>query len=190
MTQQWSPGTLRRRRRGALLLCLLLPAGCGPPLPAGAPAEEATDAPLPSRAATDLPISPDETPLDLRLDALLGGAPEPGGRARNPFRFTRAAPRPLMPAAGVSGGNPAITPGGVDGWRLAAAADAVRFLGVLEAPESVGRVAVVTDGAGVYHGRVGDVVGGRYRIVAIDRTAMMLERVEDGERMTLERSDE
>ena len=94
-----------------------------------------------------------------------------------------------MPADGVSGGNPAITPGGVDGWRLAAA-DAVRFLGVLEAPESVGRVAVVTDGAGVYHGRVGDVVGGRYRIVAIDRTAMVLERVEDGARLTLRPSAE
>ena len=183
------PGTRRWRRFGALLACLFLPVGCGPPLPAGASAGEAAAAPaLTSRS---LPAdSPDETLLDVRLDALLGDAPEPGGRARNPFRFTRAAPPSLMPADGVPGGNPAIPLGGVDGWRPAGEPPAVRFLGVLEAPESVGRVAVVTDGAGVYHGRVGDVVGGRYRIVAIDRTAMVLERVEDGERLTLQPSGE
>ena len=126
----------------------------------------------------------------MRLDALLGGAPEPGGGARNPFRFTPTAPPSLMPEGGVAGGTPAIPPGGVDGWRPAGEPPAVRFLGVLEAPESVGRVAVVTDGAGVWHGRVGDVVGGRYRIVAIDSTAMVLERVENGERLTLTPSGE
>ena len=67
----------------------------------------------------------------------------------------------------------------VDGWRPAGEAEAVRFIGILEAPESAGRVAVLADGAGVHHGRVGDVVVGRYRIVALDRSALLLERLED-----------
>ena len=184
-----SPGTRRRRRFGALLACLFLPAGCGPPLPAGAPAEDAAPAPALTTGARTAD-SPDETPFDVRLDALLGDAPEPAGRVRNPFRFTQPAPPSLMPGDGVPGGNPAIPPGGVDGWRPAGEQPAVRFLGVLEAPESAGRVAVVTDGADIYHGRVDDIVGGRYRIVAIDRTAMVIERVEDGERLTLRPSGE
>ena len=119
------------------------------------------------------------------LDALSGGPPAPGGRNRNPFRFEREAPPSLMPAVGAAGGSPGVPPAAVDGWRPAGEADAVRFIGVLEAPESVGRVAVLSDGAGVHHGRVGDVVVGRYRIVALDRTAVLLERLEDGERLTL-----
>ena len=68
------------------------------------------------------------------------------------------------------------------GWT--AGGEAVRFIGVLEAPERVGRVAVLADGAGVQRGRAGDVVG-RYRIVTLDRSALLLERLEDGERLTL-----
>ena len=124
------------------------------------------------------------------LDALSGGAPAPDRGRRNPFRFEPETLPPLMPAAGAAGGSPAVAPGAVDGWRPAGEAEAVRFIGVLEAPESVGRVAVLADGAGVHHGRVGDVVVGRYRIVALDRTALLLERIEDGERLTLRPSGE
>ena len=171
----------RRRRFGVLLACLLLPAGCRPQLPADASAGGAAVGPALTSGGR-----PADMPDEVRLGALPGGAPAPGGDARNPFRFARApAPPPLMPADGVPGGNPAISPGRVDGWRPAGDPEAIRFLGVLEAPESVGRVAVVTDGDGVYHGRAGDVVGGRYRIVAIDRTAVVIERVEGGERLTL-----
>ena len=119
------------------------------------------------------------------LDALAGGAPEPGRRIRNPFRFERETLLPLMGATDAAGGSPAASPGVVDGWRPAGDVEAVRFIGVLEAPASVGRVAVLADAAGVHHGRVGDVVAGRYRIVALDRTALLLERLEDRERLTL-----
>lgn len=119
------------------------------------------------------------------LDALPGGVPAPDGRMRNPFRFERETLPPLMPAAGAAGGSSPVAPGAVDGWRPAGEVETVRFIGILEAPESVGRVAVLADGAGVHHGRVGDVVVGRYRIVSLDRTALLLERLEDGERLTL-----
>ena len=163
---------------------LLLSGACAAPRPAAAPAGEVdADSALTSRG---LPAdSPDEPSFDVGLDALSGGAVPPGRRTRNPFRFERETLPPLMPAAGPADGNPAVAPGAVDGWRPAGEVETVRFIGVLEAPESVGRVAVLTDGAGVHHGRVGDVVVGRYRIVAIDRTALRLERLEDGARLTL-----
>ena len=44
---------------------------------------------------------------------------------------------------------------------------------------------VLADDGGVYHGRLNDVVGGRYRIVALDPTSLVIERIEDGERRTL-----
>ncbi len=159
---------------------ILLSVACAAPLPTGAPAAD------PALTSPGPPAdSPDGPSLDVGLDALSGGVPAPDGRLRNPFRFERGNPPPLMPAAGPAGGRPAVAPGAVDGWRPAGEAEAVRFIGILEAPESVGRVAVLADGAGVHHGRVGDVVAGRYRIVALDRTALLLERLEDGERLTL-----
>ena len=163
---------------------LLLSAACSAPLPADTPARgvDADPALTSGSAATD---SPDEPWLGVELDALSGGAPAPGGRVRNPFRFEREALPPPRRAAGPADGSLPVPPGAVDGWRPAEENEAVRFIGVLEAPESVGRVAVLADGAGVHHGRVGDVVGGRYRIVALDRSALLLERLEDGERLTL-----
>ena len=163
---------------------LLLSVACAAPLPAGAPVREvaadpALTSPGPPADSSDGPS------LDVGLDALSGGAASPGGRMRNPFRFERETLPPLMPAVDPAGGNPTVAPGAVDGWRPAGEAEAVRFIGILEAPESAGRVAVLADGAGVHHGRVGDVVVGRYRIVALDRSALLLERLEDGERLTL-----
>lgn len=163
---------------------LFLAVACAAPPPSGAPAGEVD--PDPALTSPGPPAdSPDEPSFDVGLDALSGGAASPGGRTRNPFRFEREPLPSLMPAAGAAGGSPAVAPGAVDGWRPAGEAEAVRFIGILEAPESVGRVAVLADGAGVHHGRVGDVVVGRYRIVALDRTALLLERLEDGERRTL-----
>ncbi len=179
-----SPATPRRRLLGALLPGLLLTSACTAPPPAGAPAREVD--PGPALTSRGLPAdSPDEPPFDVGLDALSGDAPALGGGIRNPFRFERETLPPLMPAGGAADGSPAVAPGAVDGWRPADEAAAVRFIGVLEAPESVGRVAVLADGGGVHHGRVGDVVGGRYLIVALDRSALLLERIEDGERLTL-----
>lgn len=176
-----SPGTRRWRRRGALLLCLILPAGCRAPLPAPA-GEQNPAAALTSR---DRPAdTPDESSLDVRLDALSGAAPAPGGHARNPFRLERAV-SPAIPEDDVEGGSPGVLPGGVDGWRPAGEQPAIRFLGIVEAAESVGLVAVLADDGGVYHGRVNEVVGGRYRIAALDRTSIVIERVRDGERRTL-----
>ena len=61
----------------------------------------------------------------------------------------------------------------------------MRLLGLVKAPDRGLRVAIVGDGRDVYHGGVGDVVAGRYRVVAIDRTSIEIERVRDGRRRIL-----
>ncbi len=179
------PAIHSRRCAGVLLMGVLAACGGGPaPFPAASAGGSGT-APA-ARGRTAGGPAEHEAPLDVRLDALPGRPPAPAGPARNPFRFgPAAAPPPLTPGGGGSGGNAAASPVQVDGWRPAEDPAALRFIGVLEAPESAGRVAVLTDGAGVYHGRVDDVVGGRWRIVALDRAAVVLERSGSGERLTL-----
>lgn len=179
-------GTRGRRGRGVLLACLAVLAGCRAPLPASRPVGDAN--PAPALTNRRLPAdSPDGSRLDVRLEALSGGTPAPGGRARNPFRLERRQPSPML-GGRVAVEAAGIPLGAVDGWRPAAEAAAVRFLGILDAPESAGLVGVLADGGGVHHGRVGDVVGGRHRIVALDRTSLVIERIGDGERRTLGRS--
>ena len=46
-------------------------------------------------------------------------------------------------------------------------------------------MAVLTDGDGVYHGLVNNVVKGRYRILAIDADSVEVEDVTRGTRMSL-----
>ena len=52
------------------------------------------------------------------------------------------------------------------------------FIGFVESPGIEGRVVVLTDGTLVFHGRVGDVVDGRYRIVGIGLESVDVERLD------------
>lgn len=74
-------------------------------------------------------------------------------------------------------------------WSTAAepfdAGPALVFLGVVDAPASAGRVAVVKAGASIHHGRVGDVVAADYRIVAIESPRLDLEPAGGGSVETL-----
>lgn len=54
------------------------------------------------------------------------------------------------------------------------------FLGVLHAPESAGRVAVVKVNGKVHHGRVGDVLASDYRVMDIDTGRVDLEPLGGG----------
>jgi Tfp pilus assembly protein PilP len=43
----------------------------------------------------------------------------------------------------------------------------LKFIGIVQKQGESTRIAVLSDGRGVYHGREGDVIEGRYRIVRI-----------------------
>jgi len=59
------------------------------------------------------------------------------------------------------------------------------FIGFVESPGVDGRIVVLTDGNSVFHGRMGEVVDGRYRIVGIDSESIEVEGVDGSDKRTL-----
>ena len=164
----------------------ILLAGCGlaAPSPGGS---RTTDSPAPLMAPARPADTLGEPLLDVRRNAASSDRPPLAGGSRDPFRFGPAdggeppgtAPGEAPPAVSDdAAGRMPDRPADPDGAVL-------RFIGLVDAPESAGRVAVVTDGAGVFHGRVDDVVAGRYRIIAIDPASIEIEPVPSGRRRTL-----
>jgi hypothetical protein len=61
----------------------------------------------------------------------------------------------------------------------------LKFFGVVTGPGRVGKVAALGDGKFVYHGREGEIVEGRYRIVKIGEESIQLEYVDGRGRQTI-----
>lgn len=134
-----------------------------------------------------------EAPPDVRLDALEPEWPALVESARNPFRFQpRASAAPARPAAvaqrplappSVAGG-----PGGAGGAGApvvqAPPPIPLKFIGAIEAP-GVGKIAALSDGKFVYHGREGDIIEGRYRIVKIGVESIVMEHADGRGRQTI-----
>ena len=137
--------------------------------------------------------------IDIPLEALLERKSPALVAERNLFRFGSAAGRGreasgASPSAG--GRSPSVAPGrgsaepaGVTGTMVAPPAPdrlgALRLIGVVEARDRPGRVAVLADGDDVYHGLVNDVVRGRYRILSITATSIEVEDLVRGTRTLL-----
>lgn len=84
------------------------------------------------------------------------------------IRGIRANPTPTIPPVAASS-SPA----------------ALRVVGFVEARNRLLRVAVLTDGDGIYYGAASDVVKGRYRILAVSGPSIQIEDMVHGTRMTL-----
>ena len=133
--------------------------------------------------------------IDIPLEALLDRKSPPLVVGRNLFRFgstpdvARPASAAAPPASGggsVQGSAAPTTATGTTAMPPASAGvGAIRLIGVVEARNRVGRVAVLADGDGVYHGLVDDIVKGRYRILSITAASVEVEDVTRRTRMTL-----
>ena len=148
------------------------------------PAEQPQDAGAAAAAGMNGSAAADtegESGLDVRLDRLAEPRPVRLESSRNPFRF--GGGRPENAAAGRPAAAPREAPGAEPrrGPR-----PALRFIGVVDAPESAGAIAVLTDGADVFQGRVGDTVDGRYRIIRIADDAVDVELLVAGGGRTLQ----
>jgi hypothetical protein len=126
--------------------------------PAGAPAANAAQ---PGKSGPSSGVN---------LDALSQERPEPEGSNRNPFRF-RPAPPPLppLPPAGSRGAAPP-PPLAPDGPAQPPPPPPIplKYIGeVADTAKPGGKIAVLSDGRNVYHGREGEVIEGRYRILRI-----------------------
>lgn len=118
-------------------------------------------------------------------------APQEGGR--DPFR-TGAAP---ATAAGGGAGPSAARPAGPATPPPALPSGpilppgppppppiAVKFIGVVSRRD-IGKVAVLSDGKNVYYGREGEIVDGRWRIVAIGEESLQIEYADGRGRQTV-----
>ncbi|MYD71135.1 MAG: hypothetical protein F4W89_10395 [Acidobacteria bacterium] len=165
-------------------------AGCGlvPPAAESGPA----DAPR----SADSPGSPTADPAraipDLRLERLFAERPPPREIHRNPFRFGPATP-PEGPEPPAGGSPPPLPePAATAAPNAPGAASAprpvgipLRLIGIVEVGAATGPVAVLTDDRSVHHGRAGDTIEGRYRIISTDEASVELEDLTTGARMTL-----
>ena len=134
---------------------------------------------------------PAPRPIDVKLDALgkAAAAEEPEGARRNPFRMGAATPAPA-PEGTVAGRTP--TP--VGPVPLAPVGPPqppppppipYRFIGLLSGVPGQGRIAVLTDGRTVVHGRVNEIIEGRYRIVQIGEESLQIEHYDGRGRQTI-----
>ena len=124
---------------------------------------------------------------DVHLEALQRERPKPGDVDRNLFRFKSkpppppsvpATPRPTEPASGPPvplGPPPPPTASPIP----------FKFIGILEVPGQSRRVAILSDPRGVYHGREGDIIEGRYRILKIGTESIEMAEVDGRGRQTI-----
>lgn len=160
-------------------------AGCRDPL--GGPAGRLDSAGTRGGPAAD---TVQESDLDLRLDVLAERRPARVVSGRNPFRFGPAelelSPSPSAAGPGAEGAGDAPPEAPLPGAAgPVGPVGQLRFIGVVDAPESAGLIAVLADGADVFQGRVGDTVDGRYRITRIAGDTVEIERLIVGGREVL-----
>ena len=122
---------------------------------------------------------------EVHLEALEQERPKPSEVERDLFRFKpRASPVP-PPAPPTTARPPVpIAPSGPPPPPPVPPI-ALKFIGVLEAPDSARRVAVLSDARGVYHGLEGDIIEGRYRILKIGTESIDLAYADGRGRQTI-----
>jgi hypothetical protein len=126
-----------------------------------------------------------EQPLaaaDLRLEALTAARDEPGAVRRNLFQFDEPAPSaPSEPAAIRQAADTAVPRPPLP----TVAPIPLKFIGIVEAPERSLVIAVLSDERGVYHGREGETVEGRYRIWRISAESVEVSHLDGSGRQTI-----
>ncbi|MDQ3071498.1 MAG: hypothetical protein M3R55_17435 [Acidobacteriota bacterium] len=138
-------------------------------------------------------------PPSLGLEQMTAAQPAPSNR-RDLFRFGSVAPARVEGLEGQPGdGVPARPAGGrrsvqaplpqlVQPMEPAGppptAPIPLRYVGYLESPQT-GRLAALSDGRYVYHGREGQVIEGQWRIVKIGVESVVIERADGTGRQTL-----
>jgi hypothetical protein len=149
----------------ALVLAIWIMWPASPAPSAAVPTAPARGAQQASRPA-GAPVAP------VKLDALTASRQQPSITERNPFRYQpKPAPPPPKPVATptpteaprppVPTGPPPLPP------------IPLKFLGILERASGE-KWAVLSDGKAQMHGREGDIVDGRYRIVKIGTESIEL----------------
>lgn len=128
--------------------------------------------------------------LDLRLERLERSRNEPEDSGRDPFRYRPSPPPPPPPPptplggpAAAGGGSPTAS-GGAEATLPPPPPIALKFIGVVTR-EAKSRIAVLSDGKFVFHGREGDIIEGRFRVVRIGEESVQMEYLDGRGRQTI-----
>ena len=171
-----------RRHLSSLLLALFPLVGCQGVQPDSTPDAPLEQTDMNAGAETD---RESEVVLDLRLEALQESRPDIVLQARNPFGFRSGTSdvRSGQEVVSVPVSPEPVPPNSFDSAFVPRSH--LRMIGLVEASETASRIAVLTDGDIVLHGREGDIVEGHYRIVNIAESSVEIESLEDGSRQVL-----
>ncbi|MDO8836884.1 MAG: hypothetical protein Q7V01_14880 [Vicinamibacterales bacterium] len=107
---------------------------------------------------------------------------EPVDSGRDPFRFGSGSRRPAANDGASSGLEPAVRPRDPQAEIVPAAPPGppplppitLKFIGIVRKTGQDAPIAVLSDARGIYHGREGDLIEGRYRIVRIGNETIEL----------------
>lgn len=144
-----------------------------------APARDSGTGPAFTADSIDVPA--------VALSRLAAEPAEPVDTGRDPFRFGEGSRRlPGGDAAAPPPGAPAPPKPGVPDLAMPAAPAGppppppipLKFIGLVRKQGEDVKIAVLSDSRGVYHGREGDIVEGRYRIVRIGTDTVELTYVD------------
>jgi len=129
---------------------------------------------------------------DVKLDVLKPRSTTLPASTRNPFRFSEA---PVKVAADHDGSArrgtaapPPPVPAGPEGPPPPPPLPPIqlRFIGLIEAPDQAGRVALLSDGkGGLMNGREGDIIEGRYRVLRVGADSLDLAYADGRGRQTI-----
>lgn len=163
----------RRQLIGLGLLLIVLAAGwsywiSSGPQPAATRAGGVARRPAPGAGAPAEALPPAE---EVRLASLEHQRDEPSTATRNPFKFGRRAAgtaQPTEPGTISTTAPPPVVPPPAPTGPPPPPPIPLKFIGVLEKGEGLKwAVLSVGDGRGPLHGKEGDIIDGRYRILKI-----------------------
>jgi len=120
---------------------------------------------------------------DVHLEALDAERTRPGDTDRNLFRFKPKPPPPPPPPEPkvTRSAGTVLAPNGAPPTPPIA----LKFIGVVEAPEHSKKIAVLSDGRGVYYGVEGGTIEGRYRILRIGAESIEMAYLDGRGRQTI-----
>ena len=123
--------------------------------------------------------------LDVKLESVTGSRPGRTTSGRNPFRFGSEIPdRPASDGESPDSGSDAEEEPPQGAPPPVVRRSPLRFIGIVDGP-STGLNAVLTDGEEVFHGRQGETVEGRYRIIRVAAERVEIELLPVGGRQVL-----
>lgn len=170
-------------RLGAIGLLLVAIGGCQDAQPREEASGQAAQTGMDAGSAAD---TSEDGVLEVRLGAIGGSRPTASMRPRDPFAFGQGSRGAGAGPGGVSR-VPVIEAPSTGPIAVAPVRPRVRIqmIGLVEGAETTGRIAVLTDGDHVFHGRAGEIVEGRYRVIMVGPDSVQLESVHDGQIQTL-----